>query len=396
MHMRGTFLIWAACAISLISGTQEEVGTLAEQAFSNAQSSLSNLCSAKDLAIRREWRTLSKPERRDYIDAVLCLQEKPSRFSMRPDAENFPGVKSRFDDFVAVHINMTMTIHYTANFLSWHRYFNWLYETALRDECGYSGYQPFVPPYSPIQWFYLMILRYWEWSLDADDPRLSPIFDGSEYSMSGNGEYDPSFTGIVLGGNGIPYVPLPPGGSGGGCVYDGPFADMEVNLGPLAVYNVTPVEDLYTYNPRCLKRDLNPYVMRRWSTWSNLTDLFHTEDIDAFQNVMQGYRDSGEWGVHGGGHYGVGGDPEGDFIVSPGDPIFYLHHAQIDRVWWIWQMQDPENREYAISGTRTLMNIPPSANGTLDDLLEVGVLAEARTMRELMSTIDGPLCYAYL
>ena len=118
--------------------------------------------------------------------------------------------------------------------------------------------------------------------------------------MSGNGEYDPSFPGIVLGGNGIPLVPLPPGGSGGGCVYNGPFADMTVNLGPLAVYNVTPVENPYDYNPRCMKRDLNPFVIRRWSTWSNLTDLFRTEDIDAFQNVMQGYRDSGEWGVHGG------------------------------------------------------------------------------------------------
>jgi tyrosinase len=118
--------------------------------------------------------------------------------------------------------------------------------------------------------------------------------------MSGNGEYDPSYTGIVLGGNGIPEVPLPPGGSGGGCVYNGPFANMKVNLGPLAVYNVTPVEDSYTYNPRCIKRDLNPYVTRRWASWSNLTDLFDTENIDAFQNVMQGYRNSGEWGVHGG------------------------------------------------------------------------------------------------
>lgn len=59
-------------------------------------------------------------------------------------------------------------------------------------------------------------------------------------------------------------------------------------------------------------------------------------------------------------------------------------------------MQDPDNREYSISGTRTLMNIPPSANGTLDDLLEVGVLGESRTLRDLMSTVDGPLCYAYL
>jgi tyrosinase len=59
-------------------------------------------------------------------------------------------------------------------------------------------------------------------------------------------------------------------------------------------------------------------------------------------------------------------------------------------------MQDPANREYAISGTRTLMNIPPSANGTLDDLLEVGVLGESKKIRELMSTVDGPLCYVYL
>jgi hypothetical protein len=29
-----------------------------------------------------------------------------------------------------------------ANFLSWHRYFVWTYETALREECGYKGYQP--------------------------------------------------------------------------------------------------------------------------------------------------------------------------------------------------------------------------------------------------------------
>jgi len=29
-----------------------------------------------------------------------------------------------------------------ANFLHWHRYFIYAYETALRNECGYKGYQP--------------------------------------------------------------------------------------------------------------------------------------------------------------------------------------------------------------------------------------------------------------
>jgi hypothetical protein len=50
--------------------------------------------------------------------------------------------KSRYDDFVGVHINMTTTIHNTGNFLGYHRYFLHTYEKALRDECGYTGYAP--------------------------------------------------------------------------------------------------------------------------------------------------------------------------------------------------------------------------------------------------------------
>lgn len=81
---------------------------------------------------------LSKKERRSYIDAVLCLQSKPA---LTPASEA-PGAKTRFDDFVATHINQSLAIHYTGNFLSWHRYFTWLYEQALKDECGYEGTQP--------------------------------------------------------------------------------------------------------------------------------------------------------------------------------------------------------------------------------------------------------------
>lgn len=81
----------------------------------------------------------------------------PSKLS----ATQYPGAKSRYDDFVVVHMNMTPSVHSTvrgilafgmnisadmlgiqASFLSWHRYFVWSYETALRDECGYKGYQP--------------------------------------------------------------------------------------------------------------------------------------------------------------------------------------------------------------------------------------------------------------
>lgn len=51
----------------------------------------------------------SRDEKLDYIDAVLCLQNKPSR----TPSDLVPGAKSRYDDFVATHINQTMQIHYT-------------------------------------------------------------------------------------------------------------------------------------------------------------------------------------------------------------------------------------------------------------------------------------------
>ena len=86
------------------------------------------------------------------------------------------------------------------NFLTWHRYYTWTYEQALRNECGYTGYQP-----------------YWNWGKYAANPVGSPIFDGSDSSMSGNGEYVPH-----NGTAATPYTTLPPG-NGGGCVTTGPF-----------------------------------------------------------------------------------------------------------------------------------------------------------------------------
>lgn len=51
----------------------------------------------------------SKDEKVDYIDAVLCLQSTPSK----TPADLVPGARSRYDDFVATHINQTLQIHYT-------------------------------------------------------------------------------------------------------------------------------------------------------------------------------------------------------------------------------------------------------------------------------------------
>lgn len=54
-----------------------------------------------------------------------------------------PGAKSRYDDFVSVHINQTTTIYLSGWFLSWYWYYLYSFEQALRQECGYKGYVPY-------------------------------------------------------------------------------------------------------------------------------------------------------------------------------------------------------------------------------------------------------------
>jgi len=99
------------------------------------------------------------------------------------------------------------------------------------------------------------------------------------------------------------------------------------------------------------------------------------------------------------GHYTMGGDPGRDFFVSPGDPLFYLHHGMIDKVWWIWQLLDQETRTGAqgISGTNTFLNQPPSEETTLDSPQNIGHAATSTyKMRDLMKTTEGPFCYIYV
>jgi tyrosinase len=99
------------------------------------------------------------------------------------------------------------------------------------------------------------------------------------------------------------------------------------------------------------------------------------------------------------GHYSLGGDPGRDLFTSPGDPLFYLHHGMIDRTWWMWQQLDRKTRTSAqgIAGTGTFMNMPPSADTTLDTTIDIGFAAGPPVkMLDLMSTTEGPLCYMYM
>ena len=81
---------------------------------------------------------MSVTEREEYVAAVTCLMKLPSKVSK----EKFSGARSRFDDFVAYHMTHAAMLHDTIHLFAAHKYYVWVYEKALREECGYKGYQP--------------------------------------------------------------------------------------------------------------------------------------------------------------------------------------------------------------------------------------------------------------
>ncbi|KAJ5892138.1 N-acetyl-6-hydroxytryptophan oxidase ivoB [Penicillium subrubescens] len=276
----------------------------------------------------------------------------------------YPGVRSRFDDFVA------------GLFLPWHRYFLWLFEKALREECGYKGYLP-----------------YWNWPLWAGNLHESPLFDGSETSLSGDGEYNPGEESLSSGAVTILR------GSGGGCVRRGPFKDITIHFGPFprSLLSATEIPaPRFDYNPRCLNRSLNSFVSTHFTSQTQVTRLLAAKNIADFQMVMDHWpaAPDGVLGLHGGGHFSIGSTMQ-DLFSSPQDPAFMLHHAMIDRLWAIWQAEDEGNRRYAVNGTNRILNAPTAVLVSLDMQMEFGVLDGNRMVGEVMSPVESGLCYAY-
>ena len=76
------------------------------------------------------------------------------------------------------------------------------------------------------------------------------------------------------------------------------------------------------------------------------------------------------------------------------DPLFYLHHANLDRIWWDWQQINPSTRLYEVSGRSTIT--PPFHNITLDFGLDLGSFAPIMPIREVMDIHSGPMCYTYV
>lgn len=262
--------------------------------------------------VRKEWRELTAAEKKDYLRAAVCLRELPKEKYAEVNA-----VTTRLDDLVWTHSLLTDKIHFVANFLPWHRWYVQLHEDLLRNECGYAGAQP-----------------YWDWSIDADAVNVpnSPIFD-PDTGFGGDGR---------LTGSDVPGY--------GRCVVDGPFANSTLTLG-MGWPNVNDDGD----RPHCFTRELNnasgndengvtiigdmqasaynSHVMRTINAFETYSEM---------QNMLEGL-------PHAQSSSSLFRDPElspanrilvhsvlfGDMgpSTSPNEPLFFLHHANVDRAW---------------------------------------------------------------
>ncbi|KAL2193336.1 hypothetical protein P885DRAFT_45786 [Corynascus similis CBS 632.67] len=352
----------------------------------NVLASISNRtsgCTAENIQHRREWYVHAHPTlppeiRASFISAIHCLNALPAR----TPSSVAPGAHKLYDDFIVTHIQQTPFVHASGLFLPFHRHLLHLFSLALRDpRCDGGGYDGPLP--------------YWDWTASYTDPRAAAVFDPADpYSLGGNGEFVPNRNGTVIGLPGGRSKTIP-AATGGGCVQTGPFRKgaFEVRLGPVG-YEPRGPQGGMGYNPRCLTRDLSPEFSygTRPSAVAGLVDGCggelgcFVEEMDAPGGVPGG--------VHASGHWQVGLDAL-DVYASPADPVFWLHHAQVDRVWAIWQGQDVSRRTYQVWGTRTSGNDPPSDNVTLETAMDFGVLGEMRTVGDVSSTVDGEYCYLY-
>ncbi|KAJ1332083.1 tyrosinase [Microdochium nivale] len=88
-------------------------------------------------------------------------------------------------------------------------------------------------------------------------------------------------------------------------------------------------------------------------------------------------------------HNALGGDMVPS--TSPNDPLFMMHYAQVDRLWWLWQRANSSGREADFGGKRV-----DGTDATLQDVMTYWGLGANVTVQGVMSTQTELLCYKYI
>ena len=180
----------------------------------------------------------------------------------------------------------------------------------------------------------------------------------------------------------------------GKCVTSGPFSDLEVMFFDGEV------------QPHCLSRGFPEEEELK-----ELGELIRPEAIDEFmgEDRYDNFAGELEKRAHRFLSHSVGGDmsrftgPNGIVpllmsdieafeIDKTADPVFFLHHVNLDRLWWQWQQIKRQSRLTAYSGRA---NNNTEAAAALTDDLNMGGLSRNLRVVDVMDTSAGQFCYGY-
>lgn len=260
-----------------------------------------------DLSIRKNQSTLSAEEKQRFVAALLELK-----------------AKGKYDQYVLTHLNMGQK-HRMGPMRGQRRKAH-----AMSQMAPMAGMGPMIhgtPIFLP---WHRALLHQLEQDLQAVDATLAvPYWDWTVDGSAQSSLWNPEF----LGGNGR---------DGDQRVMDGPFAfdggkwtlthnehgqrDLKRAFGVEA-----PVLPSAADVHACLNE--TPYDQSPWD---------HTSQ-PSFRNRLEGWIDGADGepiGLHNLVHEWVGGTMT--YMSSPNDPVFFLHHANIDRLWAQWQRKHPQ------------------------------------------------------
>jgi tyrosinase len=251
---------------------------------------------------RRNVLTLSAAERKAFVDALLALKKK-----------------GRYDWYVRTHVETMMKVaafpyepqdmnyrnraHSGPVFLPWHRKLLAELEADLR-KIDKS-----------------LALPYWDWSVDGDsaDPKASALWADDLMGGDGTGAGDVVETGPFAGKAGNwPIDPkLDPDNTGPALVRK--FQTIVTSL---------PTSEHVKFLMREAFYDVPPLSAASVAGFRNRLEGWLTRRLD-YRYTTEGSQ------MHNRVHLWVGGNMITD--ASPNDPVFFLHHCFIDKLWSDWQ-----------------------------------------------------------
>jgi tyrosinase len=350
--MSGRGRILAVAAVTGLILWQAPAG-IAESGRNSVADERSSKAQMDSPRLRKSATELTAAERHRFVAGLLALKRTPSPYPQ--DRER--GL-SWYDTFVNWHLMLAdcgstdlnthpnMQGHAGPIFLPWHRQYVLLLEDALRKVTG-----------SPIT------VPYWDWT---DHSSVAKVFTSDFMGPNGNPENDyaldsgaftPESWPLIVKGRGAvetatpasSYVARSMGAPG---LAAGPklptMADVATAFAA-PVYDVPPYDDA-SDPAKSFRNALEGYKQGGGPSES----VCVPDRPETGRGTMDSLALGREPGLHNAVHGWVGGlalvTSKGllkggtmfDGAASPNDPIFFLHHAQVDRYWAQWQEANPQ------------------------------------------------------